>query len=108
MSIWFPNILTIFFPFQPSSSARSAELLSTSNPFELSENVANPVFGMISLTPEQANLIPDELKMVLKKLSKKDTTTKLKVRCETFEKVDLADNTISKLKDEFKRENFVK
>ena len=68
--------------FQPSSSARSAELLSTSSSAAAITNVdvSSTIFGLTPLTPQEENLIPDELKMAVKKLSKKDVTTKLKVR----------------------------
>ena len=72
--------------FQPSSSARSAELLSstslksstilTSTP---NVDISSTIFGLTPLTAEEEKEIPDELKMALKKLSKKDSTTKLKV-----------------------------
>ena len=42
-------------------------------------DISSQIFGLTPLSPEEENLIPDELKMVLKKLSKKDVTTKLKV-----------------------------
>ena len=72
--------------FQPSSSARSAELLSSTSLKSSTVLTATPnvdisstIFGLTPLTPEEEKEIPDELKMALKKLSKKDVTTKLKV-----------------------------
>ena len=43
-------------------------------------DISSNIFGLTPLTPDEEKLIPDELKMALKKLSKKDSTTKLKVR----------------------------
>ena len=43
-------------------------------------DISSTIFGLTPLTPEEEKEIPDELKLALKKLSKKDVTTKLKVR----------------------------
>ena len=53
-------------------------MLGTSSGFS-NVDIASQIFGLTPLTPEEEKLIPDEMKMVLKKLSKKDVTTKLKV-----------------------------
>ena len=42
-------------------------------------DVSSTIFGLTPLSAEEEKEIPDELKMALKKLSKKDVTTKLKV-----------------------------
>ena len=41
--------------------------------------LTSAIFGLKPLTTEEENLIPDDLKLALKKMSKKDVTTKLKV-----------------------------
>ena len=79
-----PLLAFLFKPsfFQPSSSARSAELLSTNSSTILSTpnvDISSTIFGLTPLTAEEEKEIPDELKLALKKLSKKDVTTKLKV-----------------------------
>ena len=71
-----------FLKFQPSSSARTAELLSTNlgNSSVIGDlELTSAIFGLKPLTTEEENLIPDDLKLALKKMSKKDVTTKLKV-----------------------------
>ena len=75
------NVITFS---QPSSSARSAELLTSSDGKSKNaiENVdfSATIFGLKPFSAEEDALIPDELKLALKKMSKKDETTKLKVR----------------------------
>jgi hypothetical protein len=42
-------------------------------------DISTAIFGLKPLTQQEESLIPDELKLALKKMSKKDVTTKLKV-----------------------------
>lgn len=74
--------------FQPSSSGRSAELLGTSiNPFVGFSAVKDagcvpvlPGFSFTSTSNEEMDMnIDTNFQLVLKKMNKKDATTKLKV-----------------------------
>ena len=58
-------------------------------------DLTTAIFGLTPLTPQEEELIPDELKMALKKMSKKDITTKLKVK-------NLLDNQIFEWKQSLK------
>lgn len=73
-----------FFIFQPSSSGRSAELLGTSMPqFVGFSGMKDGGFGLAGFslsTPEELDAsIDPNIQLVLKKITKKDSTTKLKV-----------------------------
>lgn len=65
---------------KPSSSARSAELLSnvSGSTAATVSDFSSAVFGLNPLTADEEALLPGELKMAMRKLTKKDVTTKLK------------------------------
>lgn len=68
--------------FQPSSSGRSAELLGTNIPqFTVFSTSKDHGFSLKSLSiPEDVDSsIDSNFQLVLKKMNKKDSTTKLKV-----------------------------
>lgn len=80
----FQTILTNSILFQPASSGRSAELLQATSgvPFmgfsTLKEGGFIPIFT--GLSDELDVNINEDFRLVWKKMNKKDTTTKLKVR----------------------------